>query len=223
MYGLRSTIFKGSAGKRLVRWDSMLRWLTIFSDSQPKQISPQSGQASAHISNTRHAAALPRLMFLLEFLSSSLAFYLQGIGPFISLVPCAHRSPLWGWNDLSINSLVLLTTYCGNIMVELFQFQSRPTYGQCVSQLEKAVICGSLNTVPLFLYSAFMNWLNVCFKCLFGNADLWAVYVSLHCYPLCCLLLASFQIAFCFLACAQCLSVSPKVTTSSATLPQENK
>ena len=54
----------------------MLRCLRIISDSQPKQISPQSRRESAHISNTRHAASPLLLMFLFGFFFSSLIFFL---------------------------------------------------------------------------------------------------------------------------------------------------
>ena len=114
---------KGFIGKRLVRKHSMPRWLGIISDSQPKQISPQSRWASAHISNTRHAAFLPLLMFLLDFSpSSSLSLYLQGIAPlFLCPLFITQSSPLWvwffylEWLYLSIPSFFSLWQYHGRV------------------------------------------------------------------------------------------------------------
>ena len=90
-YKLGKTIFKRFIGKRLVRTHSVLGWLRVINDSQPKQISPLSRRASAHISSTRHAAILPLVMFLLDFSpSSSLRLRLQGIAPLFSLSSFHH-------------------------------------------------------------------------------------------------------------------------------------
>ena len=90
-YKLGKTIFKRFIGKRLVRTHSVLGWLRVINDSQPKQISPPSRRASAHISSTRHAAILPLVMFLLDFSpSSSLRLRLQGIAPLFSLSSFHH-------------------------------------------------------------------------------------------------------------------------------------
>lgn len=119
-----NTIFKGFIGKHLVRQSSMLRCLRIISDSQPKQIRPQSRRASAHISNTRHAVFPPLLMFLLDSLPHLLFVHLQGIALlFLSLLFITRSSSLC--MDVHLDECIYLFSfsslcaYCGSLMVGL--------------------------------------------------------------------------------------------------------
>lgn len=87
----------------------MLGWLRIIGDSQPKQISPQSRQANAHISNIRQAATLPLLMFRLDF--STLIFSVS--------LPLGHQPPFF-FSFFRMTKCILCLFLCLSFFIPFF-------------------------------------------------------------------------------------------------------